>query len=67
MPQTLRQLCNIPPDKLLIMEMFLKGKKVAQDNLSEMTCQQLKQMIEIQEMLSREWTYKTINLKNDGR
>lgn len=60
--QTLRELCNIPKDKLLLMEMFKNGKKIAERDLSDMTCQKLKVAIQQQEMQGRTWTCKTIKL-----
>ena len=61
---TLRDILNIPSDKILLMEMLENGRKVAEDDVSEMNCEGLKMAIEIQEMLGRTCTYKVINLKN---
>lgn len=63
---TLRELCNIPPNKILLMEIFKKGAQVAEQDISDMTPRKLQQAIEEQEMQGRTWTYRTINL-NDGR
>ncbi len=57
---TLRNLCNIPKNKYLLMEMFENGKKVAEQGISNMTCRELKWMIEYQEDLGRAWSYKTV-------
>ena len=58
----IRELCNTPTDRITIMEMFKNGRKVADQDISTMNCQELKEAIEIQEMQDREWTYKTISL-----
>lgn len=56
---TLRDLCNIPEDKYLLMEMFENEKKVADNDLSEMTPRELKWAIEYQKGIGRTWSYKT--------
>lgn len=60
-------LCNTPQNKRILMEIFENGKKVAEDDVSEMNRKGLKMAEEIQEMLGRTWTYKTINLKRKRR
>lgn len=60
---TLIELYNAPKGMRYIMEMFEDGVKIAQDDISEMTCRQLGELIELQEMQGRTWEYKTINLK----
>ncbi len=58
---TIRELCNTPVGQITIMAMFKNGRKVADQDISDMTWQELKQAIEEQEMQDREWTYKTIS------
>lgn len=58
--QTLRELCNIPANKYLLMEMFEPKGKVADQNISEMTCQEFKQAIKEQEDQGRTWEAITI-------
>ena len=53
-------LVNASSGKRILMEMFKDGKKVAENDVSEMNCEGLKMAIELQEMLGRTWTYKTI-------
>lgn len=55
------ELCNAPQGKRILMEMFKNGKKVAEMDISDLNPGKRKVEIEIQEMLGRTWTYKTIN------
>ena len=59
---TIRELCNTPAGQITIMAMFKNGRKVAEQDISDMTCQELKQAIEEQEMQGRAWSYRTISL-----
>ncbi len=58
---TIRELCNTPADRITIMAMFKNGRKVAEQDISAMTCQELKEAIEIQEAQGRAWSYRTIS------
>ena len=56
---TIKELCNVPDNQPTIMEMFKNGEKVAEQNLSSMTCREIKWLIEYQEEeLGRAWSYK---------
>lgn len=60
---TVRELCNTPAGQITIMEMFENGEKVAQQEISSLTCRELSWLINYQEDIGRTWSYKTINLK----
>ena len=58
---TIRELCNTPAGRITIMEMFKNGEKVAEQEISTLTCQELKWLIEYQEeVLGRTWSHKTV-------
>ena len=57
---TVRELCNTLVGQITIMEMWVNGKKVAEDDITEMTCQELQEAIRQQEREGRAWSYKTV-------
>ena len=58
-------LVNAPSGKRILMEMFEGDKKVAEEDISDMTPRKLKKAIALQEMQGRTWSYRTI-IFNDG-
>lgn len=60
------ELINAPQGKIILMEIFKDGKKMAEQDISDLTPREMKREIEYQEDIGRTWSYKTV-IFNDGR